>query len=46
MLAAIDGGLLRADPGLPERLAGFAGRHAGLVEWVAAPVVVPGGHPG
>ena len=42
-LAAIDGGLLRADPGLPERLVGFAGRHAGLVEWVAAPVVVPGG---
>jgi 3-dehydroquinate synthase len=43
VLAAIDGGLLRADPALPERLAGFAGRHAGLVELVAASLVVPGG---
>jgi 3-dehydroquinate synthase len=43
MLAAVDGGLLRADPGLPARLAGFAERHAGLVELVAAPLVVPGG---
>jgi 3-dehydroquinate synthase len=43
MLAALDGGLLRANPALPEQLAGFAARHPGLVEWVAAPVTIPGG---
>ena len=43
MLAALDGGLLRADPTLPERLGRFARRHAGLLEWVATPVVIPGG---
>jgi 3-dehydroquinate synthase len=43
LLAALDGGLLRADPGLPARLARFADRHAALVELVAAPLVLPGG---
>jgi 3-dehydroquinate synthase len=43
VLAAVDGGLLRADPGLPARLAAFAERHAALVELVAPPLVVPGG---
>jgi 3-dehydroquinate synthase len=43
LLAAVDGGLLRADPELPARLAGFAERHAALALLVAPPLVVPGG---
>jgi 3-dehydroquinate synthase len=42
-LAVLDAGLLRADGGLPDRLAGFAARHAGLLAWAGAPLVVPGG---
>jgi 3-dehydroquinate synthase len=41
--AALDAGLLRADPGLPARLEGFAVRHPGLLEWAAAPIAIPGG---
>jgi 3-dehydroquinate synthase len=43
MLVTIDGGLLQADPGLPERLSRFAERHADLVVSVAPPVTLPGG---
>ena len=43
VLVAIDGGLLAADPRLPERLGRFGERHAREVSWIAAPVAVPGG---
>jgi 3-dehydroquinate synthase len=43
VLVAIDGGLLAADPRLPERLSRFGERHPDQIAWVAPPVVVPGG---